>query len=138
MVNSLRQTSTLIISILAMLMSNYVSSMPMMDMSPISTSSAQPKLSHHVSMEMLVSTVDHNMMYSSTLVHCPEKDPVSQKHSESAMQMDCCSVSCLAGTAIMPDLLMTSVQPLQLEIFPLTTLSYTSLVNRSLYRPPIA
>ncbi|BCK15703.1 hypothetical protein VCSRO45_3324 [Vibrio cholerae] len=57
MTNSLRQTSILIISILAMLMSSYVSSMPMMDMSPISTSSVQP--SNHDSMEMSETTASH-------------------------------------------------------------------------------
>ncbi|MDW2063703.1 MULTISPECIES: hypothetical protein [unclassified Vibrio] len=94
MTNSLRQTSILIISILAMLMSSYVSSMPMMGMSPISSSSVQPKLSHHDSMEMSETTASHHAMISCPSMEMTESDSSIHCESSSTFGGDCCKSVC--------------------------------------------
>jgi hypothetical protein len=92
MTNSLRQTSILIISILAMLMSNYVSSMPVMDMSPISTSSVQP--SNHDSMEMSETTASHHAMIGCPSMEMTKSDSSIHCDSSSTSGGDCCKSVC--------------------------------------------
>ncbi|WP_332400504.1 hypothetical protein [Vibrio metschnikovii] len=92
MTNSLRQTSILIISILAMLMSSYVSSMPMMDMSPISTSSVQP--SNHDSMEMSETTASHYAMIGCPSMEVTKSDSSIHCDSSSTSGGDCCKSVC--------------------------------------------
>ncbi len=92
MTNSLRQTSILIISILAMLMSSYVSSMPMMDMSPISTSSVQP--SNHDSMEMSETTASHHAMIGCPSMEMTKSDSSIHCDSSSTSGGDCCKSVC--------------------------------------------
>lgn len=92
MTNSLRQTSILIISILAMLMSSYVSSMPMMDMSPISTSSVQP--SNHDSMEMSETTASHHAMIGCPSMEMTKSDSSIHCESSSTFGGDCCKSVC--------------------------------------------
>lgn len=94
MTNTLRQTSILIISILAMLMSSYVSSMPMMDMSPISTSSLQPKLSHHESIGMTEKTASHHAMIDCQPMEMAESESSTHCDSSSAFGGDCCKSVC--------------------------------------------
>lgn len=94
MTNTLRQTSILIISILAMLMSSYVSSMPMMDMSPISTSSLQPKLSHHESMGMTEKTASHHAMIDCQPMEMAESKSSTHCDSSSVFGGDCCKSVC--------------------------------------------
>ncbi|WP_299685542.1 hypothetical protein [uncultured Vibrio sp.] len=95
MTDSLRQTSIMIISILAMLMSSYVSSMPMMDMSPISTSSTHLTLSHHDSMAMSEAASHH------AAVGCPPmhmemtaSDSANHCDNSSSLTGDCCKSLC--------------------------------------------
>ena len=92
MTNSLRQTSILIISILAMLMSNYVSSMPVMGMSPISTSSVQP--SNHDSMEMSETTASHHAMIGCPSMEMTKSDSSIHCDSSSTSGGDCCKSVC--------------------------------------------
>lgn len=95
MINSLRQTSIMIISILAMLMSSYVSSMSMMDMSPISTSSSlQPKLSHHDSMGMTETTASHHAMIGCQPMEVAESESSTHCDSSSVFGGDCCKSVC--------------------------------------------
>ncbi|SIO94547.1 hypothetical protein VSP9026_02271 [Vibrio spartinae] len=88
MTNSLRQTSILIISTLAMLMSSYVSSMPMMDMSPISTYLVQP--SNHDSMEMSEATASHHAMIGCPSMEVTKSDSSIHCDSSSTSGGDCC------------------------------------------------
>ena len=94
MTDSLRQTSILIISILAMLMSSYVSSMPMMDMSAISSSSIQTQRSHHDSMEMSETTASHHAMIGCPSMEMTKSDSSIHCDSSSTSGGDCCKSVC--------------------------------------------
>ena len=94
MTDSLRQTSILIISILAMLMSSYVSSMPMMDMSAISSSSIQTQRSHHDSMEMSETTASHHAMIGCPSMEMTKSDSSIHCGSSSTSGGDCCKSVC--------------------------------------------
>ncbi|EKO3580351.1 hypothetical protein M3929_003075 [Vibrio metschnikovii] len=94
MTDSLRQTSILIISILAMLMSSYVSSMPMMDMSAISSSSIQTQRSHHGSMGMSETTASHYAMIGCPSMEVTKSDSSIHCDSSSTSGGDCCKSVC--------------------------------------------
>ncbi|MCL9775395.1 MULTISPECIES: hypothetical protein [Vibrio] len=134
MTNSLRQTSILIISILAMLMSSYVSSMPMMDMSPISTSSVQP--SNHDSMEMSETTASHHAMIGCPSMEMTKSDSSIHCGSSSTSGGDCCKSVCTSVFFPLSSSRLISTSESDLALRHPIKIGVTVTRIQSLLRPP--
>lgn len=134
MTDSLRQTSILIISILAMLMSSYVSSMPMMDMSPISTSSVQP--SNHDSMEMSETTASHHAMIGCPSMEMTESDSSIHCESSSTFGGDCCKSVCSSVFFPLSSSRLISTSESDLALRHPIKIGVTVTRIQSLLRPP--
>ncbi|MCO7068016.1 hypothetical protein L0990_02135 [Vibrio kanaloae] len=134
MTNSLRQTSILIISILAMLMSSYVSSMPMMDMSPISTSSVQP--SNHDSMEMSETTASHYAMIGCPSMEVTKSDSSIHCDSSSTSGGDCCKSVCTSVFFPLSSSRLISTSESDLALRHPIKIGVTVTRIQSLLRPP--
>ncbi|MDN3717269.1 hypothetical protein [Vibrio breoganii] len=134
MTNSLRQTSILIISILAMLMSSYVSSMPMMDMSPISTSSVQP--SNHDSMEMSETTASHHAMIGCPSMEMTKSDSSIHCGSSSTSGGDCCESVCTSVFSPLSSSRLISTSESDLALRHPIKIGVTVTRIQSLLRPP--
>lgn len=134
MTNSLRQTSILIISILAMLMSSYVSSMPMMDMSPILTSSVQP--SNHDSMEMSETTASHHAMIGCPSMEMTKSDSSIHCGSSSTSGGDCCKSVCTSVFFPLSSSRLISTSESDLALRHPIKIGVTVTRIQSLLRPP--
>ena len=136
MTDSLRQTSILIISILAMLMSSYVSSMPMMDMSAISSSSIQTQRSHHDSMEMSETTASHHAMIGCPSMEVTKSDSSIHCDSSSTSGGDCCKSVCTSVFFPLSSSRLISTSESDLALRHPIKIGVTVTRIQSLLRPP--
>lgn len=136
MTNSLRQTSILIFSILAMLVSSYVSSMPMMDMNQVPSFSGQ--VAHPGSMEKSQMTANQH-----TIVGCPPmeiQDMGSERSihcdGSSAFGNDCCNNVCSSAFFPLTFSRLISTSDSDLTLRHPIKIGVTTTRIQSLLRPP--